>query len=230
MLRTSAVPYDDEMKDLKNRFAHLSNHCIAIKHERFGEFEPTNEMWWQDFDRYLIGKYGEEKSFYKTLYPQIRKIARTALLSVKDIVQDLKDSAFRSFHLFGFDLLVTNDFRVVLLEINSSPAVAADLMAAMTEDLVHFAIDPFFPLREDLHTSRPDIAKLSALEAAKYLTSKQQVELKEEDDEEKEKEMNESAVGDRDVSIDEKKKCDAVTFSLPDFRRGFDLVFESHDG
>jgi hypothetical protein len=196
------------MSDLKNRFSHLSNHCIAIKHPKFGEFEPTNEMWWQDFDRYLIRKFGKEKSFYKILYPQIREIARISLLSVRHVVQDLKDSSFRSFHLFGFDLLVTNNFRVLLLEVNSSPAVAADLMAGMTEDLVHFAIDPYFPICKDVSTSAPEIATLSALEAAKYLTSKQQL------------------TSSSKNSDDEKEKNTTLRCpELPKFRRGFDLVY-----
>ena len=170
----------------------------------------------------MIRKFGKEKSFFKILYPQIRKIARLSLLSVKHIIQDLDDSTFRSFHLFGFDLLVTSDFQVLLLEINSSPAVAADLMAGMTQDLVDFAIDPFYPLSDkDIKggKSTSDIATAAALEAMKYLTAKQQVASK-----------NASvSIGggcddDRDDDEGERGKAEAFT-ELPDFRRGFDLVY-----
>ena len=156
------------------------------------------------------------KSFFKVLYPQIREIARLSLLSVRHIIQDLDDSTFRSFHLFGFDLLVTDDFRVLLLEINSSPAVAADLMPGMTpQDLVQFAIDPFFPLSEKdgrSGKSASDIATEAALEAAKYLTSKQQV-------------TSNSTSTDGDGDDDDGRKAAAVLPELPEFRRGFDLVY-----
>lgn len=42
--------------------------------------------------------------------------------------------------------MVDDAFKVHLIEINSSPAVAADLMPTFVEDLVHAAVDPLFPL------------------------------------------------------------------------------------
>jgi hypothetical protein len=51
-----------------------------------------------------------------------------------------------SAQLFGLDIMVDDAFKVHLIEINSSPAVAADLMPNFIEDLVHAAIDPLFPL------------------------------------------------------------------------------------
>eukprot|EP00939_MAST-03C_sp_MAST-3C-sp1_P002100 g2100.t1 len=170
VLRTTAVPYDSSLSDLSDRFAHLSNHCIAVTHSDYGKYEPTNEMWWGDFDRWLRRVHG--KSFYDDLYPQIREIARVALLAVKEkVALDTKHCSFRSFHLFGFDLIVTDDFRVLLLEINSSPAVAADLMAGMTEDLVSFAIDPLYPMKRTAVKSERaafEIAQEAAKISAKY--------------------------------------------------------------
>ena len=42
VLRTSAVAYD--AADPTNRFAHLTNHCIATEHDDYGKFEATNEI------------------------------------------------------------------------------------------------------------------------------------------------------------------------------------------
>ena len=27
---------------------------VQVKHADYGKYEPTNEMWWQDFDAYLV--------------------------------------------------------------------------------------------------------------------------------------------------------------------------------
>ena len=39
MLRTSAVAYD--ASDVTNRFAHLTNHCIATEHGDYGTYNPN---------------------------------------------------------------------------------------------------------------------------------------------------------------------------------------------
>jgi hypothetical protein len=83
VLRTAAKSYS--LEDLEDSFAHLSNHCIAEKHPDFGKFEPTNEMWFSDFDLYLRQKSSSSSSsssgtgsntlsdtgFYSHIWPQI---------------------------------------------------------------------------------------------------------------------------------------------------------------
>ena len=55
MLRTSAVAYD--ASDPTNRFAHLTNHCIATEHDDYGKFEATNELFYDDFDAELSRRF-----------------------------------------------------------------------------------------------------------------------------------------------------------------------------
>ena len=55
MLRTSAVAYDPS--DPTNRFAHLTNHCIATEHGDYGKFEATNELFYDDFDAELARRF-----------------------------------------------------------------------------------------------------------------------------------------------------------------------------
>ena len=144
VVRTSAVAYS--LDDLSDTFAHLSNHCIAVNHPEYGKYEPTNEMWWAELDNWMVQEHGEVHGFYKCALPQIKQIVVTTLLAARCQMQQ-KD--YSCFQLFGFDLMVDAAFKVGLIEVNSSPAVPADLMAGMTEDLVHLAIDPVFPLPRD---------------------------------------------------------------------------------
>tara|TARA_B110000208_G_scaffold188873_1_gene249334 strand:- start:1695 stop:3200 length:1506 start_codon:yes stop_codon:yes gene_type:complete len=155
VLRTSSVPYS--LDDLSNRFVHLSNHCIQTECPEYGQYESTNEMWWQDFDTYLVETYGAENGFYAKILPQIEAIVVTSLLAVRSRMENSELANHESFQLFGYDFMVTDDtgvggepFQTLLIEVNSSPAVAADLMPAMVQDLVDLTIDPFFPLPDEV--------------------------------------------------------------------------------
>ena len=188
VLRTTAVPYS--LDNLDDQFAHLSNHCIATQHPDYGKIEATNEMWFRDFDDFLVATYGPEKSFYTAIYPQIQDIVRHSLLAVKDQMENSATATFESFHLFGYDIMVSDDFRATLIEINSSPAVAADLMPGMTRAIVAETVDPLFPLPTGVldrleadgrrmkrggnrHHAEVELSRQAALKTAKYATIEQ---------------------------------------------------------
>eukprot|EP01045_Picozoa_sp_COSAG04_P034363 COSAG04_NODE_7491_length_1118_cov_19.609421_1_plen_56_part_10 len=46
-----AAAYD--LDDISNTHAHLSNHCLAVDHPDYGKYEPTNELWYSQFDAWL---------------------------------------------------------------------------------------------------------------------------------------------------------------------------------
>lgn len=178
VLRTTAVPYS--LDNLDDQFAHLSNHCIATQHPDYGKVEATNEMWFRDFDDFLVATYGEEKGFYRVIYPQIREIVRHSLLAVREQLENSPTASFEAFHLFGYDVMVTDDFRVTLIEINSSPAVAADLMPGMTRAIVHETADKLFPLPDGLRAqvdeaTEVELSRQAALKTAKYATIEQEL-------------------------------------------------------
>ena len=51
---------------------------------------------------------------------------------------------YKSFMLFGFDLLCDEDGKVWLLEVNGAPAVADSLLPDLSEDLIKTVIDPYY--------------------------------------------------------------------------------------
>ena len=142
VLRTTAAPY--ALDDLADRFAHLSNHCIAVQHPDYGKHgEATNEMWYHQFDGVLAAASGGRVSMARHILPQIHRICAHSFLAVRDSMEGTR--GYHAFNLFGFDFMVDEDFRVSLIEINSSPAVAELLLPEFTEALVRTAIDPMFP-------------------------------------------------------------------------------------
>eukprot|EP00501_MAST-03F_sp_TOSAG23-6_P001624 GSMAST32.ASY1.ANO1.1691.1 assembled CDS len=147
-------------------------------------------MWWADFDNWMIATHGKTNSFYTKIYPQIKAIVVHTLLAARNMMENAEFVSYSSFHLFGFDLMVSAepDFQVSLIEVNSSPAVAADLMPNMTEDLVHCAIDPIAPILDsdilqNSSNGNIGIAIKAARAAAKYLTVDQTIALRNKSDE-----------------------------------------------
>jgi len=169
VLRTSAVAYD--ASDLTNRFAHLTNHCIAVEHAEYGKFEATNEMWFAQFDEELSRRFPEQAKaaggslLQGRLLPQIKRQVVQTMLAARERLEGSGDY-YRPFHLFGYDFLVDSDLRVWLCEINASPAVAEHLLPAFVKSLVASAVDPFFPPVPELFKHELPAAEKAAAAAA----------------------------------------------------------------
>lgn len=144
VLRTSSVAYDS---DLGNRFAHLTNHCIAAEHADYGRFEPTNEIFYEAFDQELGLRFPQRAGtsgsvLESTLLPQIRRQVVQCFLAARQQLESHSEY-YRPFQLFGFDFLIDDTLKVWLCEINASPAVAEQLLPGLVSALVRSALDPF---------------------------------------------------------------------------------------
>ena len=82
-------------------------------------------------------------------------MVKTTLLAAKARMESIDGvDDYRSFMLFGFDMLVDEDGKVWLLEVNGAPAVAKSLLAPLAEDLISTAIDPYYE-RDYVREERP---------------------------------------------------------------------------
>ena len=79
-----AAAYD--LDDISNTHAHLSNHCLAVDHPDYGKYEPTNELWYSQFDAWLQKTRG--KRFEEAILPQIRHITVHTLLAAKEELEN----------------------------------------------------------------------------------------------------------------------------------------------
>lgn len=62
------------MKNLANRFIHLTNDAVQKYHEDYGKFEPGNKLSYADFQRYIDTAYnnnegGHKIKFWTQAYP-----------------------------------------------------------------------------------------------------------------------------------------------------------------
>eukprot|EP00759_Apiculatamorpha_spiralis_P049779 PhF_6_TR44464/c0_g1_i2/m.68446/K06047/TTL; tubulin---tyrosine ligase len=144
VLRTSSSQYDPS--NLQDVFSHITNHCVQQRAPMYSSFEPGNEMWYEEFERYLATA-APDRSLEKNVLRPMRKII---IDTMKPILRTVNLNGNNgclcpAFQLFGFDFMIDQDWKLWLLEINGSPAIAQLLVEQMIKDLVSIAIDPLFP-------------------------------------------------------------------------------------
>ncbi|EDV29149.1 uncharacterized protein TRIADDRAFT_52733 [Trichoplax adhaerens] len=120
VVRTASDAYDPS--NLDKVTSHLTNHCLQQQlADKFGEYEEGNEMFYEEFNRFLEAKYN--LSLESDILPQIRRIIKDCFAAGKEKM-DASGLSYKSFQLFGFDFIIDDKGHVYLLEINGAPACA----------------------------------------------------------------------------------------------------------
>lgn len=120
--RTASAPYD--MSDIKDVHAHLTNHCLQTNAEHFGEYEEGNEMWLPQLQAYLTSIGKPDDVLVTTVLPRVSQLITRTLVAMMPEMAVPSTEAYRCFQLFGYDIILTEDLEVKLLEINGSPGIA----------------------------------------------------------------------------------------------------------
>jgi len=99
---------------------------------------------------------------------QVEYVCVQTLLAGRESMELPPSATYSSFNLFGFDFMIDQSYRVWLLEVNSSPAVAAALNAELAGDLVEVAIESY--IASGLHEGvlRAQSAKITISEKNKF--------------------------------------------------------------
>lgn len=92
-LRVTATTYrPGEWDDIH---CHLSNHCIAQTHPDYGQYEPTNEIWYDEFENILLDLTQQRVSFHRDVIPKIHNIIVLSLLAVKDTLMSSSSTSYK---------------------------------------------------------------------------------------------------------------------------------------
>lgn len=141
--RVCSSPFN--MSDIGDRVAHITNHCVQVRAEDYGAREEGNELFAADIRAYLEHKLGESagRDAFERIVAKMRHAARAVVTSAADAM--VRDEAFDSFQVLGYDFMADEDGDVWLLEVNGSPAAAERMTPEIAQDIVELAIDPLYP-------------------------------------------------------------------------------------
>ncbi|CAI2377303.1 unnamed protein product [Moneuplotes crassus] len=148
-LRTASKEYNPD--NLEDKFVHLTNDAIQKKSEDYGKYESSNKLSFQDFEKYLEQNYPNQNldghaCFYTHIYPQIKKLVRDTFLASEGKINPKKRS--NCFELFGYDFMVTDDFKVYLIEVNTNPcletpcSLLSRIISSVLDNSFRIALDP----------------------------------------------------------------------------------------
>lgn len=145
IVRTCSERFD--MRDVSNRTAHISNHCVQARSDKFGAFEEGNEMFAADFRNRLRRRRGDDAGarLHASIVAQMRRAVAQTVACVIDAMGG--GDAYDAFQVLGYDFMPDENGKVWLLEVNGSPAAAERMTPTIAEDLVELAVDAKFPPR-----------------------------------------------------------------------------------
>ncbi|KAK9808967.1 hypothetical protein WJX72_007153 [[Myrmecia] bisecta] len=120
--RFSSGRYSLDKDNMKNLYMHLTNVAIQKKGENF---EQTTGMKWpiRNLKLYLMTKFGPAAAH--SLFGNIQTVVLRSLLAVQRVITQDK----HCFELYGYDVLIDEDLKPWLIEVNASPSLVTDTPA-----------------------------------------------------------------------------------------------------
>ncbi|XP_027723259.1 probable tubulin polyglutamylase TTLL9 isoform X1 [Vombatus ursinus] len=124
------------LSSIDDHYVHLTN--VAVQ-KTSPDYDPEKGCKWmiQRFRQYLTSKHGPEA--VETLFRDMDNIFIKSLQSVQKVIISDK----HCFELYGYDILIDQDLKPWLLEVNASPSLAASsqedyhLKTCLLEDTLH---------------------------------------------------------------------------------------------
>lgn len=128
---------DFTYENLSNRYAHLSNNSVAKYAKQVTTTHHIEGNMWclDEFRDYLQEEYGYDV-WEDKISENVKSIVCNSLESVQDMFENSKGIQFE---MFGFDIMVDDNFNCWLIEVNSSPAM--DYSTHVTERLVKMVLE-----------------------------------------------------------------------------------------
>ncbi|XP_058142848.1 probable tubulin polyglutamylase TTLL9 isoform X2 [Dasypus novemcinctus] len=124
------------LNSIDDQYVHLTN--VAVQ-KTSPDYHPEKGCKWmlQRFRQYLASKHGPEA--VETLFSDMDNIFVKSLQSVQKVIISDK----HCFELYGYDILIDQDLKPWLLEVNASPSLTAssqedyELKTCLLEDTLH---------------------------------------------------------------------------------------------
>ncbi|KAI8906783.1 tubulin-tyrosine ligase family-domain-containing protein [Gorgonomyces haynaldii] len=131
--RFSASQFSMQAKDISNMYIHATNVAIQ-KHSPHYDGDKGCKWLLRNLKMYLISKHGTKR--VDELFTEMEALVVRSLMSVQKVMINDK----HCFELYGYDILIDDNLKPWLLEVNASPSLSAetqfdyDLKHAMLND------------------------------------------------------------------------------------------------
>ncbi|TPX46495.1 hypothetical protein SeMB42_g03667 [Synchytrium endobioticum] len=133
--RFSNTQFSMNARDISNLYIHATN--VAIQKTAPNYVAAKGCKWLlRSLKRYVATHRGQEAA--ETLFSEMEQLVVRALLSVQKVMINDK----HCFELYGYDILVDNNLKPWLLEVNASPSLSAE--TAWDYDLKHAVLNDMF--------------------------------------------------------------------------------------
>ena len=134
--RFTNTRYSSNPQSIYDGFAHLTNVAIQKTAENYDD-RTGNKMELQALKLYLMSQYGTER--IDALFWEIQMIVLKSLLAVQHVMINDK----HCFELYGYDIIIDNNLKPWLLEVNASPSLTANTKEdyLMKTEMLHGMID-----------------------------------------------------------------------------------------
>lgn len=135
------VKYSNDMSDMNNMMAHLTN--VAVQKDAEDYNNEHGSKWSIDNLRFYLEQTRGKSATDKCL-DQIKNIIYISLKSVQTVIQNDK----HCFEMYGYDILIENDLKPWLIEVNASPSLSTTtqsdriLKMNLIEDVFKIVVPP----------------------------------------------------------------------------------------
>lgn len=151
-MRTASAAYDPT--NTADKSIHLVNDAVQIQFETYGKYEDANKLSMEAFQRLLDAQPlpdGRILSVDNDLWPAMREsVAHVFGCALSQHFMPAPPNG-AMFELFGIDFMVDVTGRVLLIEVNTGPAlcrhghVLEETLPRLVEETMQKAVDPLFP-------------------------------------------------------------------------------------
>ena len=117
--RFSLYRYNTDLSNLGDTFVHLTN--AAVQKTAPGFDAAAGSKWpLHAFKLYLVGKFGSKPT--DACFSAVEQLVIHSLLSVQKVMINDK----HCFEMYGYDILIDDQLKPWLIEVNASPSLTAD--------------------------------------------------------------------------------------------------------